>query len=149
MIVFSQLGPKKVHILRVRGGNKKFRALRLDHGNFAWGSEGITRKSRIVDVMYNACGHDLVRTKTLVKNAIILIDASPFRNWYEAHYALSVARKKETKLTAEQEAALNKKKSRAVEKKFTARQKFAKLEQPIQDQLSGGRILGKLKTQLL
>ncbi len=25
--------------MRVRGGNRKFRALRLDHGNFAWASE--------------------------------------------------------------------------------------------------------------
>ena len=26
--------------MRTRGGNKKFRALRLDTGNFSWGSEG-------------------------------------------------------------------------------------------------------------
>lgn len=25
--------------MRVRGGNKKYRALRLDVGNFSWGSE--------------------------------------------------------------------------------------------------------------
>lgn len=30
-----------MHIVRTRGGNKKYRALRLDQGNFAWGSEGI------------------------------------------------------------------------------------------------------------
>lgn len=36
-----QLGQKRIHIVRTRGGNKKFRALRLDHGNYAWGSEGI------------------------------------------------------------------------------------------------------------
>lgn len=28
-----------VRRLRVRGGNHKFRALRLDHGNFSWGTE--------------------------------------------------------------------------------------------------------------
>ena len=28
-----------VRSVRVRGGNSKFRALRLDHGNFSWGSE--------------------------------------------------------------------------------------------------------------
>ena len=28
-----------VRRVRVRGGNYKFRALRLDHGNFSWGSE--------------------------------------------------------------------------------------------------------------
>lgn len=28
-----------VRKVRVRGGNQKFRALRLDHGNYSWGSE--------------------------------------------------------------------------------------------------------------
>lgn len=28
-----------VRRVRVRGGNYKFRALRLDHGNYSWGSE--------------------------------------------------------------------------------------------------------------
>ena len=28
--------------IRVRGGNYKFRALRLNEGNFNWASEGIT-----------------------------------------------------------------------------------------------------------
>ncbi len=28
-----------VRSVRVRGGNVKFRALRLDHGTFSWGSE--------------------------------------------------------------------------------------------------------------
>lgn len=28
-----------VRTVRVRGGNRKFRALRLDHGNYSWGSE--------------------------------------------------------------------------------------------------------------
>ena len=36
----TRLGPKRVHDLRVRGGNIKLRALRLDTGNFSWGSEG-------------------------------------------------------------------------------------------------------------
>ena len=36
----------RIHTIRVRGGNKKYRALRLEQGNFAWGSEAITRKTR-------------------------------------------------------------------------------------------------------
>ncbi|KIY95759.1 40S ribosomal protein S8 [Monoraphidium neglectum] len=28
-----------VRTVRTRGGNTKFRALRLDHGNYSWGSE--------------------------------------------------------------------------------------------------------------
>jgi small subunit ribosomal protein S8e len=34
-----QLGAKRVHLVRCRGGNIKHRALRLEAGNFAWGSE--------------------------------------------------------------------------------------------------------------
>ena len=56
-------------------------SLRLDTGNFSWASEGNARKTRIIDVVYNACNNELVRTKTLVKNAIVIIDAAPFRQW--------------------------------------------------------------------
>jgi hypothetical protein len=33
------------------GGQAKYRALCLDTGNFAWGSEHVTRKTRIVRVV--------------------------------------------------------------------------------------------------
>ena len=59
-----------------------------------------TRKTRIVDVVYNASNNELVRTKTLVKNAIVLIDATPFRTWYEAHYGIPLGRKKGAKLVS-------------------------------------------------
>lgn len=48
--------------------------------------------------MYNASNNELVRTKTLVKNCIVLIDSTPYRQWYEAHYALPLGRKKGAKL---------------------------------------------------
>merc|ERR1712137_1441117 len=97
------LGAQRIHTVRVRGGNKKFRALRLDQGNFSWGSEAISRKTRIIDVVYNACNNELVRTKTLVKNAIVVIDAAPFRQWFESHYALPLGRKKGPKLSEAEE----------------------------------------------
>jgi small subunit ribosomal protein S8e len=50
--------------------------------------------------VYNASNNELVRTKTLVKNAIVTIDATPFRQWYEAHYALPLGRKKGAKLVS-------------------------------------------------
>jgi len=59
---------------------------------------GISAKTRIIDVIYNASNNELVRTKTLVKNAIVVIDATPFRQWYEGHYALPIGRRKTTKL---------------------------------------------------
>ncbi|VDI27541.1 Hypothetical predicted protein [Mytilus galloprovincialis] len=34
-----QLGTQRIHTVRTMGGNKKYRALRLDQGNFSWGSE--------------------------------------------------------------------------------------------------------------
>lgn len=92
----TKLGIRRVRTVRVRGGNLKARALRLNHGNFAWGSESCTRKARIIDVVYNASNNELVRTKTLVKNCIVLIDSAPFRQWYESHYATSIGKRKAT-----------------------------------------------------
>lgn len=42
---------------------------------------GVTRKTRIIDVVYNASNNELVRTKTLVKNCIVQVDSTPFRQW--------------------------------------------------------------------
>ena len=36
----TKIGVTRIHKIRVRGGNEKFRALRLDTGNFSWGTEG-------------------------------------------------------------------------------------------------------------
>lgn len=35
-----------------------------------------------------------MRTKTLVKNAIIQIDATPFKQWYAQHYGIELGTKK-------------------------------------------------------
>ena len=43
------------------------------------------KSTLIVFQVYNASNNELVRTNTLVKGAIIQIDATPFRQWYEAH----------------------------------------------------------------
>ena len=85
---------KTVRRIRVRGGNVKWRALRLDTGNYSWGSEAVTRKTRILDVVYNASNNELVRTQTLVKGAIVQVDAAPFKQWYLQHYGVDVGRKK-------------------------------------------------------
>ena len=88
------MGVKRIQTIRTRGGNKKYRALRLDTGNFAWGSEAQTRKTRIIDVVYNASNNELVRTKTLVKNCIVSVDAAPFKLFLAKHYGLSLDAKK-------------------------------------------------------
>merc|ERR1712057_72328 len=107
----TKIGSKRIRTVRCRGGNLKHRALRLDTGNFSWGSEVCTRKTRILDVVYNASNNELVRTKTLVKNAIVQVDATPFRQWYETHYGVSVGKKRKTKKGKEKEGPVSKSKS--------------------------------------
>jgi small subunit ribosomal protein S8e len=89
----TKLAPRRVAVMRTHGGNRKFRALRLDTGNFSWGSEVCTRRTRVLDVVYNATNNELLRTKTLVKNAIVQIDATPFRQYYEQHYGVVLGKK--------------------------------------------------------
>ncbi|KAF7281383.1 hypothetical protein GWI33_004862 [Rhynchophorus ferrugineus] len=140
-------GNRRIHYVRTRGGNLKYRALRLDSGNWAWGSEGIARKSRIIDVVYNASNNELVRTKTLVKNAIVVIDATPFRQWYEGHYILPLGRKKGAKLTPEEDALFNKQRSKKVQKKYDTRQKTSKVEPAIEEQFHTGRLLACISSR--
>ncbi|RXN34560.1 adenine DNA glycosylase-like protein [Labeo rohita] len=137
----TKIGPRRIHTVRVRGGNKKYRALRLDSGNFAWGSECCTRKTRIIDVVYNASNNELVRTKTLVKNCIVLVDSAPFRQWYEGHYAIPLGRKKGAKLTPEEEEILNKKRSKKVQKKIDGRRKKSKISSLLEEQFLQGKLL--------
>jgi len=138
----------------VRGGNVKWRALRLDTGNFSWGSEAVTRKTRLLDVVYNASNNELVRTQTLVKNAIVQVDAAPFKGWYLTHYGVDIGRKKKTPAAAvkkdaaegqEGEAAAvvaeEAKKSNNVQRKLEKRQQGRTLDSHIEEQFSSGRLL--------
>uniref|UniRef100_A0A183BZ42 40S ribosomal protein S8 n=1 Tax=Globodera pallida TaxID=36090 RepID=A0A183BZ42_GLOPA len=145
----TKIGAKRIHLVRCRGGNIKHRGLRLDNGNFAWASEGCTRKTRIIDTMYNASNNELVRTKTLVKGMIVAIDAIPFRQWYEAHYALPLARKKGQKLTEEEEARIGgaQKRSKSTLKKYSERQKTAGVELHVLEQFQAGRILACISSR--
>jgi len=145
----TKIGAKRIHLVRCRGGNIKHRALRLDTGNFSWASEVCTRKTRIIDTVYNASNNELVRTKTLVKGAIITIDAVPFRQWYEAHYALPLARKKGQKLTDEEEARISgaQKRAKGTLKKYETRQKTAAVEPHLIEQFQSGRLLACISSR--
>ncbi|XP_041360936.1 40S ribosomal protein S8-like [Gigantopelta aegis] len=143
----TKLGPKRIHTVRTRGGNKKYRALRLDQGNFSWGSESVTRKTRIIDVVYNASNNELVRTKTLVKGCIIQVDSTPFRQWYESHYATHLGRKKGVKLSDQEEDLINKKRSKKTQKKYDERKKTAKVEQALEDQFATGKVIVKTSSR--
>merc|ERR1711937_41669 len=99
----TKIGEKNIHTVRCRGGNLKYRAMRLDTGNFSWGTEVCTKKCRIIDVVYNAPNNELVRTNTLVKNAVVQIDCTPFRQYYEKQYLTSIGEKKKKGTTTELE----------------------------------------------
>ncbi|KAL1773820.1 40S ribosomal protein S8 [Sigmodon hispidus] len=114
----TKIGPRRIHTVRVRGGNKK-----------------------IIDVVYNASNNELVQTKTLVKNCIVLIDSAPYRQWYESHYALPLGRKKRGKLTPEEEEILNKKRSKKIQKKYDERKKNAKISSLLEGQFQQAKLL--------
>lgn len=116
----TKLGAKKIINVRGRGGNVKRRALRNDHGNFSWGSEAMSAKTRVLDTVYNATNNELVRTKTLVKNTIVLIDANPFRQWYLKKYDVELNKKKIEESNKAREAT---KRSGSVKRKLEERQK--------------------------
>mmetsp|Transcript_17956 Transcript_17956/g.50636 ORF Transcript_17956/g.50636 Transcript_17956/m.50636 type:complete len:210 (-) Transcript_17956:66-695(-) len=136
----TRLGAKKVNPVRARGGNLKLRALRLDHGNFSWGSEAISKKTRIVSVVYNATNNELVRTNTLVKNCIVQIDSAPFRQWYQTHYGQDLGKKvkedKEDKPEDEKASA----KSKHVVRKIEKRNATKVLDPLVGDQFKSSRL---------
>jgi ribosomal protein S8E len=69
-------------------------------GNFSWGSENVTRKSKIIDTVYHASNNELVRTKTLTRGSIVTIDATPFKTWYQKKYNVDLGGRKAKKVTS-------------------------------------------------
>lgn len=145
----TKLGTKRIHTVRVRGGNLKYRALRLESGNFAWGSEHVTRKTRIISVVYNASNNELVRTNTLVRGAVIQVDATPFRVWYEAHYAQPVTKKgaKAATGTAEEKEGEEKKLSNHAQRSLAERKKDAKIDGLLETQFGAGRLYAAISSR--
>jgi small subunit ribosomal protein S8e len=144
----TKLGAKRIHPVRTRGGNLKHRALRLESGNFAWGSEHTTRKTRIIGVVYNASNNELVRTNTIVKSCIVQIDAAPFRQWYESHYAQPVT-KKGARAAKEAAAAESTEKTQSahVKRTLAERQKQAKLDPLLESQFQAGRLYASISSR--
>lgn len=134
----------RTHTVRGRGGHIKFRALRMHTGNFAWGGEATTSKTRIVDVMYNASNNELVRTKTLVKGAVIVVDATPFRQWYSAHYGVELGKKEAKGKAAEVNLAG---KSNHLVRKIQSREKDKNVNPQFFDQFTSGRLLARVSSR--
>lgn len=93
-----------------------------------------------MDVVYNASNNELVRTKTLVKNAIIQIEAAPFKAWYEQHYGVKVGLKKAAKKAAATEEASGEKQSKHVQRKLEERQKTRTLDPALDEAFASGRL---------
>ena len=73
----TKIGPCCIQSL-VQGGNKKYHVLRLDVGNFSWGSECCMCKTRVIDVVYSASNDEPVHTKTLVENCTVPTDSTRY-----------------------------------------------------------------------
>merc|ERR1711924_521271 len=131
----TKIGHKRIRTVRTRGGNTKYRALRLDAGNFPWATESVTRKTRILNVSYNSTNNELVRTNTLVKSGILQIDAAPFKQWYEQHYGVKIGRKGKDEE--------DKKVSNHVDRKLKKRQATRVLSKELETQFNTGRLFAK------
>jgi len=124
----TKIGEKKITRIRVRGGNFKFRALRLDHGSYSWAGESVSRKTRILKVVYNSTNNELVRTNTLVKGSIIQIDSTPFKAWYLQYYNIDLSNKKEIAAAVDKKLAAKELKEEKPGKKGAAEKQTSKKE---------------------
>ena len=140
----TKLGAKRVRPVRARGGNYKYRALKADTGNFSWGSEALTRKTRVLDVVYNATNNELVRTKTIVKNCIVTIDANPFRQWYFKHYDIELNKKK---VEESDKARAEAKQSRHVKAHVKHNAAARVIDPKVAEQFNSGRLLASVSSR--
>lgn len=137
----TKMGHKRVRVVRARGGNMKYRALRLDVGNYTWGSENCAKKVRILGVVYNSTNNELVRTNTLVKNMIIQVDAAPFKQWYLKHYGVELGKKKG------KEEGEKTKQSGHVKAKLAGRAERKNLDPNLEEQFSAGRLWAAISSR--
>jgi small subunit ribosomal protein S8e len=141
--------------------------MRLEKGVFAWAGENCTRQTRVIDVVYNASNNELVRTKTLVKGAIVLVDATPFKAFYEKKFQMTIKKKAQEGTSAAAAAAHaagdkftrepvpkaeGQKTAHAdVLKKYSARQAALKagleVDPRVEEQLTTGRLHAKITSR--
>ena len=142
----TKLGERKIKKIRVKGGNFKFRALRLQVGNFNWASEGTAFKSKIQHVVYNPSNNEYVRTNTLVKNTIVIIDSAPFRKYIAKHYFGS---SEDTPLNFNWETREELKKANKEDRaiKYLKRRVDHRIEHKIQEQITKGHILACISSR--
>merc|ERR1712113_582024 len=149
----TKLAAKRIRLVRKRGGHCKHRALRLNMGNFMWQSENVTKKSKIVNVVYNPVSNELVRTNTLTKGTIVYIDATPFGQYVQGHYFAKYDTTKDDKINWDWETkAENKdfrldKEKRDTQATCKYRRINTTIESAIQSSLSKGSILARITSR--
>ncbi|KCZ74591.1 ribosomal protein S8.e, partial [Anncaliia algerae PRA109] len=75
----TKIGESKVTRIRVRGGNTKMRALKVNSGVFSLKSKKIALKSSFNQVMYHPSSNELMRTNTITKGAVVRINESSLK----------------------------------------------------------------------
>ena len=86
-----------------------------------------------------------VRTQTLVKNAIIQIDAAPFKQYYLQHYGAELGLKKKGAAVADETEEETQ--SNHVKRKLKLRNASRKLEATLEDQFSTGRLYAAISSR--
>lgn len=92
----------------------------------------------------------MVRTNTLTKSAIVQIDATPFRNFYETFYGNTIGKSKRARQTtteAKTESTEQVKKSKKVERKLASRQALSKIEPAVEGQFANGRLYAVISSR--
>jgi len=143
----TRLGDKRIRPVRVKGGNIKLRALRLNHGNFNWQSEGIALKTKILNVVYNASNNELVRTNTLVKNTIVVVDATPFRKYLAKQYFGKSDDKFEVKFDWESAEDAKKADAKSKEFKYIRRRAATRIEHALQTGIQKGQLFACISSR--
>jgi len=138
----TKIGEKRVSRLRVRGGNYKFRALRLEYGNFTWPGQSCTRKTRVLIVNYHASSNELVRTNTLVRGSIVQIDATPFRTWFQQFYNENLGKKDEEVVEGEKPKVNSRRR-----KDIALRKETKDVDESLRNQFKTGRLYAKVTSR--
>ena len=127
------------------GRQQEVRALRLDVGNFSWGSECAVHKARITDVVYKASNNELVHTNTLETDYIVLMDRTLYQYWYTSHWALSLSHKMGPELTPDEKESLNKNNLRKFRRNMIKR-RMAQSE-VLQRAVPAGKLLARIASR--
>lgn len=79
----TKLGSTRVRVIRVRGGNLKHRALRLDTGNFSWGTEGDLSPHQLI--VFTSLTTSMLSRQLLQENLVLsMLSTMPqTMSWYE------------------------------------------------------------------